>query len=204
MGAQGSEAARQKRCDENRQPIQGITTLFNRSVGSPSCRGCAAARVRGASFLQSRICTGRQVGDSREPCSALCKRACPGVTLVHAMPRGAARNLIRSGISETVAMAITGHKTRSVSARYDITSQDDVRRPLSACRRTWPSSLRRIVWMWMARRSLRSGASQRSDGRLRNYAYYHRTCTISDRSGDLLRFPTEKSLICRSFPTVSR
>jgi hypothetical protein len=37
-------------------------------------------------------------------------------------------NLSRSGISGTVAMAITGHKTGSVFARYDITSQDDMRR----------------------------------------------------------------------------
>ncbi len=40
--------------------------------------------------------------------------------------RSALRNLIRSGTHETVAMAISGHRTRSTFDRYNITSTDDV------------------------------------------------------------------------------
>jgi integrase len=59
------------------------------------------------------------------------KKACVRAGLgnsktLHDMRRSGARDLIRAGASENVAMQITGHQTRAVFGRYNITAGDDV------------------------------------------------------------------------------
>lgn len=56
----------------------------------------------------------------------------PGL-MPHDLRRSGLRNLMRSkGVTETVAMSISGHRSRSVFDRYNITSLEDQRRALSA------------------------------------------------------------------------
>jgi integrase len=93
----------------------------------------------GADFVFTR--DGKQIRDFRQVWRNACVKAGLGRfveavdseaeptyegLIFHDLRRSGVRNLDRAGVSRTVAMAISGHKTESVYRRYNIVSQRDL------------------------------------------------------------------------------
>ena len=74
---------------------------------------------------------GRPVGDFRKAWATACQAAGVSGTLFHDLRRSDVRNMDRAGVSQTVAMALNGHKTASVYRRYRIVAESDLRDALA-------------------------------------------------------------------------
>ena len=76
--------------------------------------------------------SGAPIGDFRKSWATACKLAGVPEKLFYDLRRSGVRDMIRAGVSQSVAMSISGHRTDAMFRRYNITSDADQRAALTA------------------------------------------------------------------------
>jgi len=74
---------------------------------------------------------GRPIKSFRRAWAAACQAAGVPRVLFHDLRRSAVRNFERAGVSQAVAMKLSGHKTPSIYRRYRIVDESDLREALA-------------------------------------------------------------------------
>jgi len=113
-------------CTRRKKPNDLLFTREPNATPVNDFRG-AWRRLCVASGVRHMVCAecNEIVTDTKCKCGSRRRLRYRGLT-VHDLRRTAVRNLVGAGVPEHTAMAISGHKTRSVFDRYDIVDQRDI------------------------------------------------------------------------------
>jgi Phage integrase family len=65
--------------------------------------------------------------------------------IFHDFRRTAVRDMVRSGVPQSIAMKISGHKTASMFRRYDISNEDDLREAMLRVERFHEAAQQKVV-----------------------------------------------------------
>lgn len=103
--------------------IPELRALLERRLALTKRLERARARVIPLVFHRA----GRPIKSLRRSWRTACKEAGRPGAIPHDLRRSAVRNLERAGVSRSVAMKLTGHRTESVYRRYAIVSTSDLR-----------------------------------------------------------------------------
>ena len=105
---------------------------------TPELRGLRVAQWERTRVFHRK---GQPIGEFKRAWATACRVAgCPG-RLVHDLRRTAVRNMVQAGVSERVAMQLSGHRTRSVFERYNVTSEGDLREAARKLTGTIPGTI---------------------------------------------------------------
>jgi integrase len=121
-----------RECIRGKKPEEYVFTRNGRRVRDFRGAWRKACCAAGVGRMVCADCPGAVTVDSANRCPQ-CSRVWTAKELhyagliFHDLRRSAVRSMVRSGISERVAMTVTGHKTRSVFDRYNIVSETDLR-----------------------------------------------------------------------------
>lgn len=94
---------------------------------------------------------GRPIKGFRASWASACTAAGYPGRIPHDLRRSAVRNMERAGLSRSVAMQLTGHKSEAVYRRYAITSEADLREgvdPLNGSRDKRETGTRTPETLW--------------------------------------------------------
>jgi integrase len=108
---------------EKSKTKEGRTLPISGELADVMARAHAARRLDCPAVFHH---DGQPILDFRASWATACTKAGLGHLLVHDLRRCAIRNLVRAGVSDHVAMKLSGHKTRAIFDRYNIVSEADL------------------------------------------------------------------------------